>query len=180
MVHFFDIGANIGSTFDWYLFKTTDYDNCHIWCFEPSPRHIDHLRVKCKSIMDHNYHSFKITVCAFGLSNFTGCAKLFETTDMLGDSLLPTRYERPVELMCGVMDAAQFIKENFSVEDRIVLKIDAEGSEVQIVDSILNSPWATNRIEKLMIEFHQDTENEMKSMLGKLDSAGIKWESWLL
>lgn len=179
MKHFFDVGANIGSTFDWYLFKTTDYDNCYIWCFEPSPRHIDHLRVKCRSIMDHNYHSFKIAVCSFGLSNFTGFSRLYETTDMLGDSLLPTGYERRIELMCGVVDTAEFIKKNIPAEDRVVLKIDTEGSEVQIVDSILRSE-VKSRIEKVMIEFHKDTENEMKSMLGKLDSAGIEWEPWLL
>ena len=38
-LHFFDVGANVGQTFDDYLTKQPRFDGCHVWCFEPSPRH---------------------------------------------------------------------------------------------------------------------------------------------
>lgn len=180
MIHFLDIGSNIGNTFDWYLLKTTDYDNCHIWCFEPSPRHLDHLRVRCRSIIDHNEHSFKITICSFALSNFTGFAKIFETADSLGDSLFETSVERPVELMCGVVDAAKFIREEIPAPDRVVLKIDPEGSELNIIDSILAAPDVLSRVHKVMIEFHSITHPECERIFERLREASIPFQEWKL
>lgn len=180
MIHFLDIGSNIGNTFDWFLLKTTDYDNCHIWCFEPSPRHLDHLRVRCRSVMTHNDHSFKITICAFALSNFTGFSKIFETSDSLGDSLFETTVDRPIELMCGVVDAAEFIRKAIPAPDRVVLKIDPEGSEANIIDSILAAPDVLSRVDKVMIEFHAITHPECERIFGKLTKSGISFTEWKL
>ena len=49
--HFFDIGANIGQTFDDFLTKTTAFDGWDVWCFEPSPR-VSEIYVEFHSIKE--------------------------------------------------------------------------------------------------------------------------------
>lgn len=180
MMHFLDIGANIGQTFDWYLLKTTNFDNCHIWCFEPSIRHLDHLRVRCRAIMEHNDHSFKITICPFALSDFNGFAPIYETVDSLGDSLFETSCERPVELFCGVVNVAEFINKMIPTEDQMVIKVDAEGNEIKIVNAILDCPEIVSRIHKLMIEFHAITHEFADDLIDRIRSKNITLEMWTL
>lgn len=130
--------------------------------------------------MDHNDHSFKITICAFALSNFTGFSKIFETSDSLGDSLFETTVDRPIELMCGVVDAAEFIRKAIPAPDRVVLKIDPEGSEANIIDSILAAPDVLSRVDKVMIEFHAITHPECERIFEKLTKAKIPFTEWKL
>lgn len=180
MRHFLDVGANSGQTFDWYLLKTDWYDGWHIWCFEPSVRHLQTLRSRCLEIMDNNSHNFTITVCPFALSDFTGYTKLFETHDHLGDSLINTGYPNRVETFCGVVDAAKFIQSEIPVSDKMVLKVDTEGSEIRILDSILNCASVLSRVEAVYIEFHAITMSKSQQIIEKLKAANIRVESWTL
>ncbi len=182
MNHFLDIGANVGNTFDWYLMKTTDYDGWHVWCFEPSIRHLEALRARCSQIMANNEHNYTITICPFALSDFTGYSKIFETVDSLGDSLNETSYTRPFEILCGVMHAAEFIADMIPPPERMVLKVDPEGSEIKILNSILQSHFRSivERIDKILVEFHDVTMPFYDEMCARIKSENIPIELWTL
>jgi FkbM family methyltransferase len=181
MNHFLDIGANVGNTFDMYLLKTNEYDGYHIWCFEPSPRHISALRQRCREIMSHNDHNFTITVCPFALSDYTGYAQVYETVDTLGDSLNETSMDRPIELMCGVVSARDFIMSEIPPLDKMVVKIDVEGSELKIVDSILLcGERVKTQIDKVLIEFHACTQPFQDEITLKIKQENIPVVWWTL
>ena len=179
MNHFLDIGANIGNTFDWFLLKTNEYDGFHIWCFEPSPRHLTELRKRCQTIVENNEHNYAITICPFGLSDFNGHAPLFETHDSLGDSLYETSFDRPIDLLCAVFEASEFIMEEIP-EGRLTLKIDPEGSETEIMNSIMRVPEIMSRIDKILIEFHTITAPQAERIRTQLAEEKIPVVDWVL
>ena len=72
--HFFDVGGNIGQTFDWLATLSNDYSDHIIWIFEPSPRHYARLIAKCKEMSN----KYKIKLCPFGLGGKTEIARFFE------------------------------------------------------------------------------------------------------
>ena len=82
MNHFFDIGANVGQTFDDYLCKTNKYDGYTVWCFEPSPRHVPALMNKAVE----NSKRYTINVCPFGLRGRITVSKFYQKDDPRGDS----------------------------------------------------------------------------------------------
>src|SRR5882757_10487405 len=110
MNHFFDVGANCGQTFDDFLCPTTEFDGWHIWCFEPSPRHLPALMEKCSSVADR----FKISICPFGLWDYNGIRKLWEKDDPRGDSFgehlnSTANLQRGWEMLVPVASISQFI-----------------------------------------------------------------------
>jgi FkbM family methyltransferase len=191
MRHFFDIGANTGQTFDWYLLKTNDYDGWHVWCFEPSAQNISALRKRCLEIVANNEHGYKITLCPFGLSDAIRWPRIHETVDTLGDSIPALTFVGDIQVeklvseldvRCAVCDAANFILENTNRDDEIVLKIDCEGSEFEILESLLYYPLTVlPRIKKILIEYHDPPRAERRDkILSRLDEANIPVEPWQL
>jgi FkbM family methyltransferase len=191
MNHFFDIGANTGQTFDWYLLKTNEYDGWHVWCFEPSMQNISALRKRCLEIISDNTHKFKITLCPFGLSNQTFFPSIHETVDTLGDSIPETTFVGEIEVektvseldvRCAVCSAADFILHNTEAKDDIVLKLDCEGSEFEILESLLNdSSSILARVKKILIEYHDPPRAERRDkILARLAQAKIPVLPWTL
>ena len=76
MNYFFDIGANIGQTFDWFLAKTNEYDGWTVWCFEPSPRYMAGLICTAARFRSR----YRI---AFAVSGADGLAGFYEKLDPL-------------------------------------------------------------------------------------------------
>ncbi len=178
MNHFFDIGANIGSTFDNYLLKTNDYDGWHIWCFEPSPRNISELRERCSDII-HSDHNYKITICPFALAAKTQWRKLYEKSTSEGDSLFETTFvgdeeviNQPtlaLDIVCTTVNVVDFMLLAIPEGGKAVLKIDCEGAEYEIMGAIMASPPAISRIERVLIEYHglERHETDLRLRLSK-------------
>lgn len=167
MNHFFDIGANVGQTFDDFLLKTNEYDGWHVWCFEPSARHIPALLERTAALSDR----FTIHVCAFGLSDQTGPFEFYEKIDPRGDSFehylasgsnVTDNVDRKVKHLSFCMNAAEFIEQYIPEGDRIWLKVDAEGSEYRILTAILNrAGWDNDLSRRFLgasVEWHRIKE----------------------
>ncbi len=179
MMHFFDIGSNIGSTFDNYLLKTNDYDGWHIWCFEPSPRNITALRDRCADIILDTKHDYKITICPFALAAKTQWRKLYEKSTSEGDSLFETTFVGDVEvinqpiialdIICTTVNVVDFMLLAIPEGEKVVLKIDCEGAEYEIMVAIMASPPALSRIERVLIEYHglEHHETDLRLRLSK-------------
>ena len=189
MNHFFDIGANIGQTFDDYLSRTPDYDGWTVWCFEPSPRHLSQLRIKCEQMASTG--RWKIKLCPFGVSDIAGTSRLYEKLDPRGDSLYDIHSvagqfvhnaEHGVDIRVNSTGIVTLLY-GISSSDEVVMKIDAEGSEYPIVKRIIHALRDFHepipKITKMLIEWHDLPEGGDSTHLTKdLENLGIKVEGW--
>ncbi len=184
--HFFDVGANVGQTFDQFLCATNAYDGWTIWCFEPSPRHHAALLAKSQQMRDR----FVVKVCPFGLSDRSAIVRFFEKDDALGDSfeesLAGMRKTNNVsngyEIMAPVFSVCDFISHMIKENDVIHMKLDAEGAEYSILSDLSQSNLR-NRINKLWVEFHsctsETTYGTKEEIMRKFQSFGLPIEEWL-
>lgn len=151
-MNFFDIGANIGQTFEDFLTKTTKYDGWTIWCFEPSPRHLPQLMENVKQFRDR----YKIIICPFGVGAESEFKTFYQKDDPRGDSFhhyLASDHETVnldlgYELMCPVIGIADLL----AMVDQVEIKIDAEGAEYEILGKMLNCNL--RNVHALYVEFH--------------------------
>lgn len=155
--HFFDVGANVGQTFDDYLLpRAAELTDTVIWCFEPSPRHLPALMAKVATL------GLDVRICPFGLGGKTATPVFFQKDDPRGDSFSSylasdhlTQNLKPGYTLHGaVFSVADFILANTDPADRITLKVDCEGSEYALLAHLLQSPEALDRIDRIMVEFH--------------------------
>ncbi len=185
--HFFDVGANVGQTFDQFLCATNDYDGWTVWCFEPSPRHHAALLAKSQQMRDR----FVVKVCPFGLSDRSAIVRFFEKDDVLGDSFeeslagmrQTSNIENGYEIMAPVFSVCDFIIHMTKDNDVIHLKIDAEGSEYAILDNLARGLDVRRRVQKLYVEFHDCASVEKygsKDEIAKqFEALGLPIEEWL-
>jgi FkbM family methyltransferase len=188
MNYFFDIGANIGQTFDDYLLKTNEYDGWEVFCFEPSPRHMAGLLRKAKEVGDR----FNVTIFPCAVSEFSFPHELFEKVDPRGDSLqlklwqgefVPNRVA-PYRVIAQCVTLPQLISRCSTEGDTLVVKLDCEGAEYGILRSLLADPYALSRISKLMVEFHKietdsnESRAEEERLFEEFKKLGKPWEIW--
>lgn len=187
MNHFFDIGSNVGQTFDDFLCKTNDFDGWTIWCFEPSYRHFPELVER--AVREGN--RFHIKLCNFGVVGNSGLRQLFLKDDPRGDSLfehlasedhLTQNLKIGVDLISNCIPIVEFI--NFiPIVDKIVIKLDCEGSEYDILTSLL-SAGLEKRPDRIMVEFHTISpgggdERKRDSLHAEYRSSGVLLERWM-
>ena len=184
--HFLDVGANIGQTFDDFLNKTKDFDGHHVWCFEPSPRHVPDLM----AVADKLSQRYKIHICPFGLSDQTTLAKFYQKDDGRGDSLAQFLYsdheakniEVGYELCVSVLSITDFLNFNTKPTDDVTIKLDCEGAEYGILsDLFINGGKLVERIEKVYLELHTTEYNHPKNaqpLIVGLERMGISFEQW--
>ncbi|MHB1086941.1 MAG: FkbM family methyltransferase [Minisyncoccota bacterium] len=156
--HFFDIGGNIGQTFDWLATLPHDYSDHIMWVFEPSPRHSAKLIAKCREMSS----KYTIKLCPFGLGGKTETSTFFEKDDDKGDSFqswLASDHEvknisQGYEVVASMISLPEFILHSTKEGDDIVLDIDAEGSEYTMLEALLKREAALKRVREVYVEFH--------------------------
>jgi FkbM family methyltransferase len=185
--HFFDVGANVGQTFDQFLCATNEYDGWTVWCFEPSPRHHAALLMKSQQMRDR----FVVKVCPFGLSDRSAVVRFFEKDDDCGDSFeenlrgmrQTNNVDNGYEIMAPMFSISDFITHMIGDADDIHLKIDAEGAEYSILDDLIREQKSIWRVKKLWVEFHSCASDKkhgsQEEMEGKFRLLGRPIESWL-
>jgi FkbM family methyltransferase len=156
--HFFDVGGNIGQTFDWLATLPHDYSDHMMWIFEPSPRHYAKLIEKCKEKSGR----YKIKLCPFGLGGKNETVTFFEKDDTKGDSFEPwlksdhevTNVSFGYEVVASVISLPEFILRVTEPGDAVVLDIDAEGSEYPMLEALVKNEEALGRVTEIIVEFH--------------------------
>ena len=156
MKHFFDIGANVGQTFDYLETLDRDFSDYKFWLFEPSPRHLSGLIKKCESV------KYDVTVCPFGVGGATQHKIFFEKDDVLGDSFHdwhasdhePANRTDTYRVVSSIIGIQEAIAKFTDFDDDIILDIDAEGSEHEILPALMNSTvfW---RVREIWVEWHR-------------------------
>ena len=178
MKHFIDIGSNTGQTFTEFLSKTTEYDGWTIWCFEPSPRHLPGL---IRTAAEH-CHRYTIKIFPFGIGGQAGIARLFEKDDPRGDSFHDKlngthNLEQGYEVFSPLIQLQGLIRGFVPPEDEVVAKLDCEGSEYSIMESLLSD--CPPQLKKLLVEFH-DIGTPHRTAAELIEQMTIPVEPWLL
>ncbi len=144
-----DIGANIGAT---SIFFALNYPNSTIFSFEPVSETYD--------ILLKNTKLFNNIFCKkYAVTNNTGEQQIYIDQERLGRSSLIEKH-RNMDISYSektkTINLNNFIDEN-NISKIDILKIDCEGSEVEILDSIKNY---LSKISLIYIEIHG--ENKIK------------------
>ena len=164
---FIDLGAHDGNSVELFLKNYKDADSFSIHSFEPNP----YLVKKYKQ----SYPLFNIYQKA--ASNKNGTAKFY-----LGNPLSSTLrtdkttgdicYEKPINV--EIINLSQFILENFSKSDFIIIKMDIEGSEYDVIPKLLEDglfdgyinllygEWHLNKIQNIDLAFHEKLVSLLK------------------
>ena len=165
---FLDIGSHTGETLLEVIKEKYAFDK--IVCFEPSSVCLDKLKKFAEE-------DDRIIICEFGLSNGNKDAELFQPGTLGGSILKDDVYslgKSEVENI-KLCDANEWFQNNVSADDYIVVKTNCEGSEVDILDSLIDGNFMKN-IYCFLIDFDirhhkefQHREIEIRKRLKKED-----------
>ena len=165
---FLDIGSHTGETLLEVIKEKYAFDK--IVCFEPSSVCLDKLKKFAEE-------DDRIIICEFGLSNGNKDAELFQPGTLGGSILKDDVYslgKSEVENI-KLRDANEWFQNNVSADDYIVVKTNCEGSEVDILDSLIDGNFMKN-IYCFLIDFDirhhkefQHREIEIRKRLKKED-----------
>lgn len=165
-----DVGGHHGQTIELILSR---FKMDRIYTFEPSPVCLEILHKK----FDDNP---KVTICEFGLFSKTCDITLYNSGSQGGtvwDDYQTTCNPEKREDLCHFVKASDWFKDNLSKDDEIFLKINAEGSECDIVSDLIFS-GEYNKVKATLIDFdvRKSPSNKYKEHLlhDQLRDAGIK------
>ena len=139
-----DIGANVGAS---AIYFHSQYPNAQLTCFEPSTHNFHYLT---KNLKDINH----TTLHPFGLSNTTKSVTLFQgKSQCLQNSIFASAEVSESGEQIQLEDAFDELKK--IIEDQTVIKIDTEGCELEILDSIKTF---FNQLQVIYLEFHSEKD----------------------
>lgn len=150
---FIDGGARIGESIDVLLNKREDLKGCDVYLFECNSDHKMTLEEIAKTNNDYNF-----IVRNEAIWKENGEMNFFISKDIWGDlgCTLDSSKREKLDLenprVVKTINFSEFIS-SFDENDYIIVKLDIEGAEYEVVESLLDS-GAINRISELFIEWH--------------------------
>jgi FkbM family methyltransferase len=162
---FLDVGSNVGQTIELLLQPRFKVD--HIIGFEPSPI--------CHDILDRKFKTNpKVTIVKTGLWS-NECEMDLHNEGSQGGTVhadyQTTCNPEPRVTRCKFVRASDWFKANISKDDEVFLKINAEGSECEIVMDLLDS-GEYDKVKATLIDFDvrkspsaKHKENELRERM---------------
>ncbi len=153
---FLDIGGHKGQTTQ-QVIKSNLFDQ--IYTFEPVPQLASRIESLAKKI---NKRGTKVEVIQAAIGQDDGEATLYMPGTHSG-TIYKNRWENEPESICvPKLDAGKWFRETLNAEDIVFVKINCEGGEVGIIDSLVASQQL-NKISNVMIDF------DIKRLFGRDD-----------
>ena len=148
-----DVGANIGL---FALYMKLIYPQSVIYCYEPAPVTVALCRANTAS-------QAGVHVYPFGLYNQEQEAAMnLDTTATVLNSILPTWGNRGNSVTVQLKDAgAEF--DRLELPHLHVLKIDTEGCEIPILESL--GPGRLDRVDCILVEYHSEADRRQIDQL---------------
>jgi FkbM family methyltransferase len=136
-----DVGSNIGIS---ALYFGKKFPKAKIICFEPSPKAFEIL---CKNMMANN--KTYVTCHNFGLGKTV--SNLFLISNTQGATTARVSY-----VNSGNHERVDIKKLSTYINEEVgILKIDTEGSEIEILDDLIETK-KLRLVETIIVEFHGD------------------------
>lgn len=145
---FIDCGGHDGCSIIKFLLKNSSFD---CYTFEPNPEFHKYYRFLPTKLIKNAVHIFN------GKVEF-----IIDTVDGDGSSIISSKiidYKNIVKnddcprIIIDCIDLSEFILNNTSENDYIILKLDVEGAEYNILKKLLDDN-VIDRIDELYCEFH--------------------------
>lgn len=186
---FLDCGANDGCSVRKFIAERNDYLDFEVYSFEPN-KSLNYCFEEFRKKLKSNFNLFNLAVSdnnSFTIFydnpdyNVAGTINEFKGQQSLEGSMghVPDKiFQKKVKCL----RISEWIKENFSTEDYIILKLDVEGSEYEVIPDLLET-GAIEYINSLYIEWHPYWCNK-ESSLGEcyerkiLEKFGIIMKPW--
>lgn len=185
--HFFDIGANCGNTFDYFLLNRPEYYGSTVWCFEPSPQHHIFLLRKATDVSD----KFNVVVCPFGVSGNMGVFTINQMSNNTQSDSFYTDIGGTIDtnikytVAAATVQISQLIRNFTSEGDEVTLKVDCEGCEYDIYEDLLKHPDLLKRIDIIYNEWHpgwadmdEVRRSRAEKILKEFSAYPIKFTDW--
>lgn len=154
IVYSFGVGEDI--SFEKVIIEN---HNCHVYSFDPTPKSIKWMK---NQQLPHNLNFFE-----YGINNKTGSVNfnLPKNNDYISGSIIKHRNVDENNIVSVPMKCLNDIIAELGHNHIDVLKMDIEGSEFEVIDSILLS---TIKIDQILIELHERFFADGKSKVIKL------------
>ena len=183
---FIDCGANNGSSVRKFKKEIQDANAYEIYSFEADPIFnknfpIDGVKYHNRAVWinDEEITFFRIDVNKKGKRGPTEAGTLIEAKNDW--NINKAGHKSFVEVNVKAIDFDAWIRNNFSVNDHIVLKLDIEGAEYEVLDHMFEN-GSIKYINVLLYEFHNrkcgKTVEDDKALLEKLNKYNIKCGEW--
>jgi FkbM family methyltransferase len=201
---FIDLGANKGDSVynfigvekranggDLYYKKTLNIKDDIEWtiyAFEPNKffnKQLDEMKLKSEEL-GHSLFLFKETAA----STFDGKCDFYIDThnsnkNFVGSSLNKNHKDvilsNATATIINCVDFGKFLKENFRMDDLVIVKMDIEGTEYDILIDLIKKE-ALKLVDHIAVEFHEfvspfkKPEDVLRKMI---ESTGVKFLSWI-
>ena len=154
-----DIGGNLGLFSYYALCKGAK----QVYCFEPSPQSYNCI------IENFNLDNLVVEEAAVGAKDGEVTFNINPESSI--NSSMFTSNENSQTITCGSINLNTYIKTN-NIEKIDYLKIDCEGAEYEIIES-LDEQYLTNNIDKICLEYHLNKNGEINTILNKLKKCGF-------
>lgn len=164
IVYSFGIGENI--SFDKTLIEN---HQCSVFAFDPTPKSINWLK---NQELPSNFKYFD-----YGIANKSGLVDFYlpKNPDFVSGSLVAQDNVDSSDKVSVKMKSIQDIITELGHSHIDVLKMDIEGSEYDVIDTILETDVA---IDQILIEFHdrffEDGVKKSKDAVQKLNAHGFE------
>lgn len=142
-----------------------------VFCFEPAARCIEII----SRIRDP-----RLVIVKAGMSNRTGAAVLYHAGTPAGSvfSDAPTWGGSSSSEAIDLMSAGDFFRVFLRSGDRVFMKLNCEGSELDVLDSVVES-CQTEQLENVLIDLDAlkipSQRERATSVMQKVDEAGIRY-----
>ncbi|HYG20603.1 MAG TPA: FkbM family methyltransferase [Ohtaekwangia sp.] len=159
-----DCGSNIGLS---VLYFKSIYPDCRIMAFEPNPKAFAVLKFNVEQNNLKGVHIFNV-----GLSDYTGQAKFYQSAaNTISASVFQGNYGSGHELV----EMTEL--SNFTNEEVDLLKIDIEGSEINVINDLIKYN-KLQLVRNMIIEYHPAiTAIKTQAFFALIESQGFRCAS---
>lgn len=146
---FIDVGGHLGETLEAVIDPIYHFDK--IYCFEP----VKHCHEKISLIKDKRIIAFRAGLLDEDKAMeiyFPGsdAASIYSDHEAFKNSEYTKDYQ-DVEV-CNFLNASQFFKKNIKIDDHVVMKLNCEGSECLIIETLIRSD-EYKKLNNILIDF---------------------------
>ena len=168
---YLDLGANNGETINQFIRSVPESNEFEIFAFEPNPVFWKKLEMLGSNLIRKAVWT-ENKMINFYVGHDNGSTVCLDKTT--GD----IDYDNPIKVWA--IDFSEWVKNNFSKDDYIIVKMDIEGAEFEVINKLIDCE-TINYFNEFKVEFHpnkikQYTTTQAEEFIAKLQGLNIGYE----